>query len=295
MATRSTNLRQINYDAVAKNVRRMIGIDVAEMFIAAAKEANNRTSKQLIALGQAFEASLTDKSKTLAINERIGKAAQKAVVDSYLGYRRSGGPSGYRSNQAAPRERYAGGVLQGALQDASFVETSATSIEMINVAVLNRRAKQWARLNFGAGALGAASPGSRHFPLRISNLVVASLGLEAAPRPSFLIPRGYFLHEAHNAGRTGRDAFYLAGDGPTPKARATEMMMTRGIRAEHFLDNGIAVIAERLGPEYIEYVKDLVATGVSNVKTTSAVATNAKVVKKPRIPRSTLPAATRHR
>lgn len=294
MAARRNDKRTA-YVAGAQNVRRMVGIDVSQMCIAAVKEMTDKTSKQLVALGRAFEANLTNNTKTQAINERVGKAAQQAVVNSYLAYRRTGGPSGYRAGDAGRNKRYAGGALKAALQDASFFEASPTSIQMIDVGVLNSRAKQWARLNFGAGAAGAASPGSRHFPLRISNLVVASLGLEAGPRPSFLIPRGYFLGESHSAARAGKDAFFLAGEGPTPEARSTEMMMTRGIRAEHFLDNGIAVIAQRLGPEYLEYVKDLVATGVSNVKTTSGVATNARVAKKPRIPRAQIPPATRHR
>jgi hypothetical protein len=195
---------------------------------------------------------------------QLAAEAQEAVITAYEAARaESRAKSGpYRIGDTPENyKRYAGGAMLGALSAEGFVVGTETGIDFGNIAILNSTARQWARLNYGAG--GAAGPGGARFAVRWGAMEVASLGLEGGPRPGFRLPRGFWFSGGSRAfGRTPGAEFYPVGHVPSgwlkgQSTRPDRARMTRGIRGEHWLDAGIAVIAEGLGPKYRAIYDDI--------------------------------------
>lgn len=187
-----------------------------------------------------------------AMWERIGTAAQRSLVASYAGRRYRRPIGSYRVG-----DRYSGGALARALSNPDMVKATAFGLYFINVDRLDREARHWRRLNFGAGAGGAEgieAPGQ--FPVTGMGLMI---GLEPDPRPSFTMPRGLWLsrggvRQPPSTDRVGQDAFYLAsGSGYEQSGgfgiRADAGRITRGIASRNFLDPPVRLIGARLRPE----------------------------------------------
>lgn len=284
------------YAQAGQSLGDMLHVDVRNMLIAAANASNSATSRELVALARAMERNAVSARRTREINERIARLAQDRVLRSYDQIRaKSGGaPSGYRAGDRGKFKRYSGGVLRAALAQRNFYKADRNSLAIINVPTLNRRAKQWRRLNFGAGRLGQMSPESRRYPLRISNLVVAELGLDEGPRPGFFIPTGYFVGPegapaSPSIGRLGQDAFYVAGRGPHRRAITVRRKATAGIRAEHFLENGVMTIAKELGPAYVRLATEVASEARGKGRGGSIATTNTVKAKAPRLARTVRP------
>lgn len=259
------------YKQGAVGASHMIALDVNRAFVEGMAVATAKTSKQLTALGRAVAKGAVSNNKTAQINRRIAVAAKNATVNSYVAYRRKGVASYRQGEGRHPRD--SGGALRDALRSEKMIHSDATTISFINKEHLNASARQWARLNYGAGPRGMASPQSRPFPMRVSNTVVADIGIGGRPSRAFTIPRGYFIE----------GAFYLPGEGPHPgQVDVARRSVTQGIRAEHFLDNGLAMIARRFWPEYERHLATLTKLGVTSVKVTNTVTTNKVKAKPPR-------------
>lgn len=227
------------------------------------------------ATGQAAEvmASVT-KNYARAIRERrgtfqnmyeaVGKEAVEAVRRSYNSRNRTGIPQ-YRGGD---RET---GKLGKALQSPQMYRAAPDGIDFINTAYLDSQAKQWYRLNFGAGAgkghnVGPRGRGSAARIVFFGQQTGMDLQLNQRPSPNFKIPPGYFfspnLTSVQNVGDRG-GAFFPAKMAPrervhfVPKAQGigqnTQATLFRGgyskngIAAQRFLDAGAATIA-RLAP-----------------------------------------------
>lgn len=119
------------------------------------------------------------------------------------------------------------------------------------LAELDSVAKQWARLNFGAGSVG--DPANIRYPIDVFGRNVGSIGTQAQARPSFGLPAGVWLNgdgQAVLGGTAGAgDAFFPARS----QSRSNGLQVftpTRGIVARNFLQAGMEVIAAELGPAY---------------------------------------------
>ncbi len=224
--------------------------NLAEQIFAAVEEANSRTARTVTTFAEALQRQVGGiGSKVLAAHTEIAHEAQAAVVAAYEAARSSGRQSPpYRSDLAGKNHRYAGGALLRALQDPAFVVATPEGINYANLFLLDITAKQWARLNFGAG--GAGGVAGRSFAVRWSNLVVASLGFAEPARAPFSLPAGFWLGEA----------FYPLGTQPpgTP-GRPSKARPTRGIAAEQFLDAGLEVIANLLPEAYSNIFREMFA------------------------------------
>lgn len=231
------------------------------------------TSKQMAELARIIDQGLMP-DQFLAAHREVGAKAQTSVVYSYRSTRSRGGPRGYRT-----RDRYSGGRLLAALESPEFYRATAEGLEFINVELLNRRAAQWARLNFGAAPAGKGS--NKQFGVQMSDMVVAVLGFNEPARPSFWIPKGYFWTGSAPAksGAGSKDQFYLAGTGPrkgTTRVRGSDgersfnalmnPRRSKGIDARHFLDAGLKRVAHEIGPAYKEVLDDAWKAGISNVR-----------------------------
>lgn len=197
--------------------------------------------------------------KLTRAHQEIGEAAQRSMVAAYT-HRRFRRPKGsYRIDDASPNERYAGGALRRALLDPGMVEADDRGVRFINTAILDREARQWRRLNYGAGGKAGTPPAQ--FPLQWGGVVVATLGLPADPRPAFRIPRGYWIGpdgKRVGAGAGNTDRFYpvstTSGDinrGEAFRGRPSPGRVTAGIAAANFLDAGVRRIANEIPSAYL--------------------------------------------
>lgn len=168
-----------------------------------------------------------------------------------------------RTHYRAGTGRDAGGKMLQALGSADFFSATANGLQWGNIQLLDDTARQWHRLNFGAG--GRAGGASESYNVPGTGL---SLGLHDGPSPSFSMPAGMWLDDENrrhgpDAGRRGMDAFYprrkLPGAGqklPThpdlhPAAiskqeAASGDIETRGIKGRHFMDAGVRRMARDL-------------------------------------------------
>lgn len=249
---------------------------VRDSLLAAAAAANSNTARQVIAAAEVFERGVAPAERQ-RMNQALGDMGQRSVLASYdasvTRHKRAlGNDYPYRRGAHQPNRRYAGGRLRGALASESFFTATPDDLLFINETKLNDAAVQWARLNAGAGGRAGGSRGPT--AVRWSNVVVGVLGVDIAPRPGFLLPRGYFFSRTEGSvvsaseGRTGMDEFYPMGIGPFAGRTRVERKVkggdskgpglarrrpSKGIRGRHFLDAGVDRIAE----EYPRAVEQL--------------------------------------
>lgn len=135
---------------------------------------------------------------------------------------------------------------------------TSDGIAFINTAILDQKARQWARLNFGAGpAQGAerslatpiAPPNAR---IRFGSNQGISLKLHNPPRPNFRVPVGYFdpegrffLAKKNNKWKKAPKDAKTVGGGLLRGA-----VSERGIAPRRFLDAGLVALGENFGKEY---------------------------------------------
>lgn len=230
---------------------------VAQMVEDIAAGARRGVSLQLVEIGRVIREGLAPE-KFARVHSDVAHEAAAAVHRSYgQSVHRHGGLSGYRSGSGYGA-RYSGGVLREALHNPGLVTSDANGVYFVNTGPLNRAAKQWARLNFGAG--GIAGPRPAKFDIQFGSLVVGALGIEGEARPAFFLPKGVW---------TERGAFYPSsmtppeGEGSFPQRTR---VLTKGIRSRNFFDAGVRVMADQTLEGYQNVLKELFDEGVSKVR-----------------------------
>lgn len=231
--------------------------EIADGVISAIGEAARIHSLQLKALAELLAKGM-ESDIFEAANTELALGAQRAILGAYDG-RRQSGVSGiaYRTRTNDPQNmRYAGGKLRRAIASPFFYETSNRHISIINETLLNKEAKQWHRLNFGAEPRGAGSSGRA--TVHWSGMLAASFGFDEGPSPAFSIPPGWFVDPGSFAtqqrGSRGSGLFYpISGKHPritkTPQT-IVRTSPTRGIVAANFFDAGLRSLAENLPHVY---------------------------------------------
>lgn len=205
--------------------------DLMRRALAAGLLDNTTVAREMAqALEQTVRAS---KNQMANVHYQLGRLMQLNVEEAYQEAKASRGRNlpPYRPPfLSRESERDANGRMEAALSSPEFFRATYDGIGFGNVRLLDRTARQWHRLNFGAG--DAAGPGARQYPVRWQGLVLGTVGFTDGPSRPFAMPRGIF--------REG--AFYPRG--PRPIYR------TRGIQAWHFLDAGPETLAREMGPAY---------------------------------------------
>lgn len=286
----------------------------------AIREAEGKVTGTAREFARLIEDGMLTPQERQRIHQDVGRTAQRAVVNSYA---QSFGPSkqrsepGYRADGASKYRRYAGGRLRAALGDPEFFRATPDDLQFINTRLLDKRAKQWARLNYGAGERGTGSrPAQQVF---FGDMVVGAFGLNEGARPGFTIPRGYFVQGG------GGSSFYVAGTGPSARfenknkvkgrsasryatvtsdqglerrqlsqrrGRADDNLKwirggpTKGIKGRNFLDAGVAQIADRqdgLFPRYERAMGEAIKRGESSLKRMGRNQTIKSVPARPRL------------
>jgi hypothetical protein len=209
--------------------------------------ANSHTAGRIVAFGQLLEQKVaTVQTKLLDVHSEIARDAQEATVEAYQTARAS---LGRNSPAYRPASRYAGGRLEAALSASGFAVATGEGIMFGDVDLLDAAARQWARLNYGAGG-DADGGGSRQFRVGLSNLETAAMGIDRPVRPPFMMPEGFWRtsNQSSEAKASGGDEFY-------PTGITADFTATKGIRAEHWMDAGVKVIAAEVGPAYLNVYK----------------------------------------
>lgn len=271
------NPQQVNLGAGVHVMVDVLGGEMADML----GVVTSSTSRQLVALAEVFGAGAAPAERQ-AMFEAVGRLAQRSVLASYdQTVTRRKGPAGLVPYQRVKPQnvRLAGGKLRAALKDPDFYTATPNGLDFINVDLLNKRARHWARLNAGAGRSGSGS--KRQFEMRFSNIVFDAIGVDMDARPAFSMPRGFWFNRAEGAlvragaNPNGSDEFYPIGEGParvanpedagSPRGRpglSRRGSPTRGIKARNFLDAGAARIAKELPPRLETLYANLYKQGV---------------------------------
>lgn len=208
-------------------------------------------------LGRALAARAIPHGQLRRAHQDAGDQARRSMVAAYTHRAHRRAVPSYRIG-----DRYAGGVLRRALNHPDQVEVTPFTLRFINRDILDQEARQWRRLNFGAGggSEGGITP-PQQFPVQWDGLVVATLGLPPDPRPGFTIPQGRFVTPGGervrpSAARRGQDAFYLGN----PNRR----FPTAGIASSNFLDGGVRRLVTALPISYLDMYTRLFETAARN-------------------------------
>ncbi len=249
----------------------LIGLSILELrrgFIEAIKAQGAAVDGQLRAMAHAFD-SRNDREEFRAIHQRVGALAQDSVLRSYdqLVTAREGPAS--RTHYRAGQDRLPK-TLRYALARPNFFEATADGLRWVNVAMLNREAVHWGRINFGARGAGEGS--TAEFEVTFNNLVVGFLAYNEPARPGFSIPPGFWMGSegqrvAAGANARGADRFFPAGQRPAgigglkgqAHGRRQQWRQTAGIEAKNFLDAGLLTIGKQFPLGYEQYYKKIVS------------------------------------
>lgn len=268
-------VRRLLGDVIRGEIMHAAQVDMLDQVQAALYTLTSRSAKTLAAFATGVRDGIPSLGSVIEqAHAQIAGDVQEAILDAYD--RSLLGTPPYRIHaQMSKNNRYAGGMLRSVLASSSFVTSDAKGVYIGNTAQLDARARQWRRLNYGAG--GRAGDGAEIFGIRWSN---AEFFLEepGAARPAFRIPGGrwigrefYPISEVSALDRmsrrlTGRGA-RLAG--PTVDRASAgpgdvveqHPRMTRGIRGTHWIAAGLAVAAQDLPRAYAQILKKLWAEG----------------------------------
>jgi hypothetical protein len=243
-----------------------LSIMVTATLAKAVTEATAVESEVLSFLGQTINGAKlveTFAAEFTQAHRDVGNAALRSLIDGYTHRRFRRPQDPYRAGD----QRYAGGALLRALRREEHVNAFARGFDFLDTGILNSEAKQWRRLNFGAGSGSAGGIDvPQSFQMTWGDLVV---GLRPDPRPAFRIPRGFWFDQGGTrvgagADRSGR--FYYVGSPELPASnetgnrrlgRPSPGRVTRGIASANFLDAGIRRIANELPRAYNTLFNDL--------------------------------------
>ncbi len=210
---------------------------------------------QVFARALAEKTALNRDTRVTTIHRIAGERAQQATVAAYQLSQTRNRKGQFRSAVTSINRpnRFANGVMLRALQNPAMITANFGGVSFINRSFLDRTAKQWYRLNFGAGIRGGSTPRGGDHAIQFFGAVAADLSIsEFGPSAAFFLPRGVFLNDqggAPDPSRRGKDEFLPAsfaarrGLGlPLYKSR-----LTRGIRGSNFFDAGVQALAFEFG------------------------------------------------
>lgn len=200
-------LRNLIGGAAGKGIQSITQASLTEVLRQVSKGTMNGASNELLVFAEAWKERWTRRPGLIKRHQQLANQARTNMLVSYAKshenkdvYRKWD-----RSGETSPKiRRYARGAMRDALENPGNFHATYDGISMINPTIMYSGAKQWYRLNFGAGGLGS-SP--RHhgvsrqaFALEMFGQTVGTYSLESfAPRKAFIIPTGVFLTRSEGA------------------------------------------------------------------------------------------------
>lgn len=205
-----------------------------------------------------------DRSTTFTeIHRRVAEDALITMVNVWP----KGHTDPYRANASGKLHREAGGRLRRAVGNTNMYRVSRDGIDFINPVWLDSQAKQWYRINFGAGPEGANTPAPKTQKVVIFGQVIpGDFGLIGfGPSKQFFLPPGYWFEKGRPEkavpwGSSRGDWFGLRRSGlnvVSPKARGLISKQPRpsiGFAGNNALQVGVNRILVTLPHEYDKLV-----------------------------------------
>lgn len=277
-------------------VSMIVNFSVNDMVRQTAKAAGEEVGYELGLIGKTYNAAIDDKWRKIGrINQQVADRAISDMLIAYDAHHNSvtrGASANYRQG-----ERYTGGRLRAAL--ASPLQATATidGVTFFNPTLVDQQARQWARLNFGAGPkagagkthlLSKSNVGAEFTVSDISSeFLSAALGdsvpsfdvrMPYGPRGAFYIPTGIWLESSGgpvrpSTGRMGQDAYYLRNPNDpyaTSKAGYSLQMkrkLTEGVAAWGFIEAGATSLATHLPAANFAFMREILAETQKDVET----------------------------
>lgn len=181
-------------------VPKILYISMRDIVTEASMTANGQAGEAM----QIFARSLRNQyarnrtSELRRLHMQVAEDAQTSMLrryDSIVGARTLGE---YRSRVGRKEwKRYSGGMLRAALARPDFYRASYDGILWGNMTMMDRRAKQWYRLNYGAGARGSGYRASQMLPSAKMKFFGQQLTQSLLPESfnasaGYMMPRGIF-------------------------------------------------------------------------------------------------------
>lgn len=189
-------------------------------------------------------------SRLIRINTIAAQKAQSQIVAAFQATRKGPSPTLERG------DRYANGAMLKALSSPNFYKVTARGVGLIDAGYLDRVAKQWYRLNFGAGEVGGFSKRHGSHVIPFLGSTAGALSLQGyGPSKAFRMPSGAWLTTNMSlAGGTGRGDFSRRGQDQFVPLKYLQRRtapfrggMTSGIIGTAYLDPGVKTLARELG------------------------------------------------
>lgn len=231
-----------------------------EVIEAASAMVANELGDNLAIFARAMATKMArDRPRVATIHRTAAILAQRSVVNSYKGSRNKArrdtlGISATGGDPALAGNRYARGAMLKALSSSGFFIARYDGVSFINAANLDRAARQWYRLNFGAGAKGANTRRPGEYTMRFFGQPTLPLSLNRfGPSPAYRMPPGLWTHNDGRSapgspiqGAQGTHFFMPSSSYDKRLYPVYDARLSRGFRGMNFLDAGIRTLSQEI-------------------------------------------------
>lgn len=132
----------------------IVSVGVKEVIDKFAAESRSAMAAELSKFTRALQSDKSSVSNGMrTLHEHVGQGAKKAVLEGYANSGIGRGES-YRDQAPGKLRRYSRGAMERALNNPGMVTHDSTRLNFVNNRSMDRLAKQWYRLNFGAKSRG---------------------------------------------------------------------------------------------------------------------------------------------
>lgn len=274
---RLNTLLKRNIDTQTKYVT---SLSVKDIVDSSAKSTTGEVAATITQIGRVYNQAIDQRWRQVTkINRQVADQAIQDMLRKYDEVHRArarGAGLGYRTG-----ERFTGGKLRAALASPNQAQVSLDGVTFINTDILDQAAKQWARLNFGAGSrAGIGGGGTPYAAIDVSRFGVTTAFFEDAlggsipsfdatlpfgPKGAFYMPAGIWStgSEAGSAirgqvppGERAGQAFFplsqIDASGLDKNAakkifsNRQKRILTKGVQAWGFLEVGASSLARNL-------------------------------------------------
>jgi hypothetical protein len=269
----------------------MAKIEVKDAVNQAASEANTQLAKWVKASFSTSLRSSAFRNQLAVMHEELGEVARKEMLRAYKAGKKRGRKP-YRQADTGKLKRYSAGQMEKGLNSDRLIVTSARGIGF-NFIELDKYAKQWARLNFGASPRGSKKAETEKVKIFRRNLADSPNLSRFGARSGFVVPSSPLIAKKKGSKRKGRGAVGVGSGKPydrTPSARAIvqtprgpyiyvypfktrglgqrsfKPKKSKGILGWRFLDKGIAKMNKEYGVKLTAVLNKYVADSQKNSK-----------------------------
>ena len=235
------------HDFVAAKVR----LEIKDLLADITPEKMKLGGRTLTKIVETYRDGTQDQNGLTEVNQALAKDMRDLVVVRYKQnvIARKQDPGSYRTKNptGSGREegRYSNNRLLDALESDTMATGDANGISFVDRDLLDSQARQWRRLQFGAGGNPGGIP-ERKYRIRFGKSIGETVHFGDPPRGQFNIPqsgRGGFFNE--------RGQFYLIREDEDPdEITWISKKPTRGIGARRFLDAGFEALQLNFNKRY---------------------------------------------